>query len=283
MTSVESRVFIEGERPVADVQLEICVDGLTSRKHRTLEHDLARAGLIQQALLPRPNFIVNGWETCYHYAPAGQVGGDCCDLFEYHGGLLFLLGDVSGKGLAASLLMSYLQATIRSLADNDCPLDYMMESANRIFSQSTELGQFATLIVGHATRDGAVEFVSAGHLPLLHLCESGVSCKPATAVPLGVLSSTPFPIHRFSLDPGDALLLYTDGATESRNFLGEEFGVYRLRDIAANCYLAAPADLISECLSEVFSFATETERNDDMTLLVIQRTVQRSSVAVLQR
>ena len=154
---------------LADPLLQFCLDDLTSEERRALESDLALAARIQQTLLPPREFSPVGWQIRYHYAPAGLVSGDYCDLFESKGALLFLLGDVSGKGVAASMLMSHLHATFRSLADADLPLDRMVEAANRIFSESTMAGQFATLVVGRASRDGAVELVSAGHLPLLHL------------------------------------------------------------------------------------------------------------------
>jgi serine phosphatase RsbU (regulator of sigma subunit) len=82
--------------------------------------------------------------------------------------------------------MSHLHGIFRSLADTDSSLDGMVEKANRIFSQSTYVGQFATLVAGRATRDGSVEFVSAGHPPLMHLRSSGVRSEAATAAPLGM-------------------------------------------------------------------------------------------------
>jgi sigma-B regulation protein RsbU (phosphoserine phosphatase) len=271
MISVESRISVEGEYLFASPPLDFCLGALTGNKPPALEHDLAQAVITQRALLPRRTSPFNGWQVHYHYAPTAPVGGDCCDLFEYNGDLLFLLGDVSGKGLAASLLMSHLHGTFRALANTDCPLDSMMEAANRIFSQSTQLGQLATLVVGVATREGSIEFVSAGHLPMLHLSRLGVNDKGATAVPLGTFSDTRFQSHRFSLDPGDALLLYSDGLTESCNSAGEEYGIARLREVAAQYHLAAPLELIAGCLSELHSFTRGTGQTDDMTLLVIQR------------
>jgi len=112
--------------------LDFCLGALTSNKLHALEHELAQAAIIQRALLPRRTSPFNGWQVHYHYAPTGPVGGDCCDLFEYNCDLLFLLGDVSGKGLAASLLMSHVHGTFRALANTDCPLDSMLEAANHL-------------------------------------------------------------------------------------------------------------------------------------------------------
>jgi len=99
------------------------------------------------------------------------------------------------------------------------PLDRMVQDANRIFCESTLAGQFATLVVGRAAHDGSVEFVSAGHLPVLHIHGDGATPKDSTGVPLGC-SVTPLPVHRLTLTHGDTLFLYTDGLTEARNRAG---------------------------------------------------------------
>ncbi len=138
---------IEAERLLADPLVRFCLDHLTSAEQRALESDLSLAARIQRALLPKPGLAPAGWDVRYHYQPAGMVSGDYCDLFETDGGLLFMLGDVSGKGIAASMLMSHLHATFRSLAEAGLPLDRMVENANRIFCESTLAGQFATLVV----------------------------------------------------------------------------------------------------------------------------------------
>lgn len=262
---------IEADRLLADPLLQFCLDDLTGDQRRALEHDLALAARIQQALLPPPSFAPVGWQIRYHYAPAGLVSGDYCDLLESNGSLLFLLGDVSGKGVAASMLMSHLHATFRSLADANLPLDQMVEAANRIFSESTLAGQFATLVVGRASRDGSVEFVSAGHLPLLHLRDIEAKAQGATGVPLGMFANTRFPVHRLSLDLGEVLLIYTDGLTEARNPAGEEYGMHRVKNVAALHHASAPEDLISECLSDLRNFTGGAKQTDDLTLLAIRR------------
>src|SRR5438309_5390308 len=128
-----------------------------------------------------------------------MVSGDYCDLFETDGGLLLMLGDVSGKGVAASMLMSHLHATFRSLAEGGLPLDRLVEDANRIFCESTLAGQYATLVVGRAASDGSVEFISAGHLPVLHIHGAGTTARDSTGVPLGMFCNTRFPVHRLTL------------------------------------------------------------------------------------
>lgn len=262
---------IEAERLLADPLLQFCLDDLTSAERRALESDLTLAARIQQTLLPPRNFSPTGWQIRYHYAPAGLVSGDYCDLFESNGSLLFLLGDVSGKGVAASMLMSHLHATFRSLADANLPLDRMVEAANRIFSESTMAGQFATLVVGRAFQDGSIELVSAGHLPLLHLGGGDTKSQGATGVPLGMFTNTSFPMDRFSIENGETLLIYTDGLTESRNAAGEEYGLNRVKTVAQMHSKCAPSELLSRCLSDLETFTAGIKQTDDLTLLAVHR------------
>ncbi len=262
---------IETERLLSDPLVRFCLDHLSSAEQRALESDLSLAARIQRALLPKADFAPVGWDVRYHYQPAGMVSGDYCDLFETDAGLLFMLGDVSGKGVAASMLMSHLRATFRSLAEACLPLDRMVEDANRIFCESTLAGQFATLVVGRAARDGAVEFVSAGHLPVLHLHCDGATPKEATGVPLGMFCGTRFPVHRLTLAERDTLLLYTDGLTESRNGAGAEYGLRRIHALAGQHRCIDAGELISKCLDDLASFGDGLKQTDDLTLLAVRR------------
>jgi phosphoserine phosphatase RsbU/P len=262
---------IEAERLLADPLVRFCLDHLTSTEQRALESDLSLAARIQRVLLPKADLAPVGWELSYHYQPANMVSGDYCDLFEMGDGLLFMLGDVSGKGVAASMLMSHLHATFRTLAEASLPLDRMVQDANRIFCESTLAGQFATIVVGRATRDGAVEFVSAGHLPVLHIHCDGATPKDSTGMPLGMFHDARFTVHRLKLADGDSMLLYTDGLTEARNGAGAEYGRQRIRALAARHAGTNPAGLISECLGDLLSFGEGSKQTDDLTLLAIRR------------
>lgn len=262
---------IEPARLLSDPLVRFCLDHLSSTEQRALESDLVLAASIQRALLPKPDLALAGWDVRYHYQPAGMVSGDYCDLFETQAGLLFMLGDVSGHGVAASMLMSHLRATFRSLAEAGLPLDRMVEDANRIFCESTLAGQFATLVIGRACTDGAVEFVSAGHLPVLHLHCDGATPKDATGVPLGMFCNTRFPVHQLTLAQGDTLFLYTDGLTESRNTAGTEYGLPRIHKLATQHKCAESAHLIAKCLEDFHLFGEGQKQADDLTLLAVRR------------
>ena len=267
----ECHESVEADRLLCDPLVRFCLDHLSNEEQRALEKDLALAASIQRALLPKADWSVDGWQARYHYQPANVVSGDYCDLIESNGGFLFLLGDVAGKGVAASMLMSHLQATFRTLAGQHLPLHQMMEHANRLFCESTTAGQFATMIVGCASANGQVQYVSAGHLPLLHLSAAGVRSREATGVPLGMFCNTEFHVCELRLAPGDKLLMYTDGLTEMFDAKGDEFGVRGVQALAKRHAAAAPQVVLDACLEEIRQFTANAKQVDDLTVLVLHR------------
>jgi len=262
---------IEADRLICNPLLRFCIDHLSADEQRALEKDLVLAAGIQKALLPRQDWSVDGWQASYHYQPANIVSGDYCDLIENGDGFYFLLGDVSGKGVAASMLMSHLHATFRTLAGQNLPLQKMMEHANRLFAESTTAGQFATMIVGSAKPSGKVTYVSAGHLPLFHISAGCTRPCESTGVPLGMFCTTHFPSCEIQLEPGDKLLLYTDGFTEIFNATGDEYGVARVHSLAKKYAFMEPQALLSACLDEIHNFSATEKQKDDLTLLVLHR------------
>ncbi len=262
---------IEADRLLCNPLIRFCLDHLSAEEQRALEKDLGLAAGIQKALLPRQDWSVDGWQARYHYQPANIVSGDYCDLIENDGGFLFLLGDVSGKGVAASMLMSHLHATFRTLAGQNLSLQKMVEHANRLFAESTTAGQFATMIVGTARPDGKVTYVSAGHLPLFHISNGCVRPCESTGVPLGMFCGTYFPACELALAPGDKLLLYTDGLTEVFNAAGDEYGVARVQSLARKNAAMEPNALLNACLDEIRNFSVTAKQTDDLTLMVLHR------------
>jgi sigma-B regulation protein RsbU (phosphoserine phosphatase) len=252
-----------------DNSLHFRLDDLTREEKTTFEGDLGLASQMQRAWLPHKTFNIPGWQSHFRYLPAGLVGGDFCDLFEFDHGLFFLIGDVSGKGLGASVLTTHLHATFRGLADAGLELQLMVEAANRVFCQSTLAEHFATLIVGRAAHDGSVEFVNAGHMPLLRICADLVHVEGSTGFPLGMFADARFPSHHMFLDPGDSLLMF-DGVTEARNAADEEYGIDRLKYVAArNC--AARMHPLDAYLEDMRVFSGGIKRADDVALLSILR------------
>ncbi len=267
---------IEKERLIADPLVRYCLDHLTREQQRDLQEDLELASRIQRALLPPSKANFAGWEVNFHYEPAGVVSGDYCDLIHSNNGaaeFVFLLGDVSGKGVAASMLMTHLHAMFRSLTSVGLPLVDLLSLANRVFCESTIAGQYATLVCGRATRAGDVEILSAGHCPALVARASRVESVSATGLPLGMFSSGQYPAHKINLEPGESLILYTDGVSEMCNPSGVEYGVERLSKVVGEQHSLAPDALVSACLKDLKSFAAGSEHADDLTLMVLRRTI----------
>jgi len=263
---------VEAERLAADPLLRTCLDCLSPAEQRALERDLDLARDIQLRLLPPSAFQIDGWDGSYKYMPAGTASGDYVDLLPLDSGeLLFLIGDVSGKGVAASLLMTHLHAIFRSLVSLRLPFAELMQRANAIFYDSVGGNQYATLLCGKAGPGGEIELANAGHCPPIVLQGQTAVTFPATSVPLGLFAHSPFPTRRLGLGIGDSLLMYTDGVTEAVDARGGEYGRSRL--VAAADYRdgASASDVVSRCIADVERFRADPRRRDDVTVFVLRR------------
>jgi len=266
---------IEIEALMANPLVRVCLGDLTPDQQRALEDDLELASRIQAELLPQHHLSFDGWEISYYYEPAGPVSGDYCDVVKPEaagGDLLFLLGDISGKGVAASMLMAHLHAIFRSLITADLPVHRLVERANRIFGESTLSSYYATLVCGRASRSGAVEVCNAGHPAPLWMRGREVLSIEATGLPVGLFASGQYSARRLQLAPGDSLFLYTDGLTEARNQADVEYGVGRLSSLLRDCDSFSPQGLISTCLEDLTAFRSGAPKADDLTLMAIRRT-----------
>jgi phosphoserine phosphatase RsbU/P len=255
--------------------LEYCLCDLTPQQQRALEHDLNLARRIQTGLLPNPYLSAAGWEAYYRYEPSGVVSGDYCDLWmrsEEPGTIYFAVGDVSGKGVAASLLMAHLQSAFRSLLEKGVPLSELVERVNRQLLKAGIPTHYATLACGRLSQGGAVEMVNAGHCPPLVVRSHAIDTIGPTGFPVGLLADRPYEVNRFQLSNGDALVLYTDGLTESQRGESEEYGSERLeRFLRQWPRRVAPRELVQAIRDDLATFAGETPRNDDLTIMVVQR------------
>ncbi len=263
---------IEADRLVCNPLARFCLDHLTGPELRAHEQDLELATQIQARLLPAKDIAAGQWDTHYRYQPAGVVGGDYCEVVPSADGrsLFFAVGDVAGKGVAASLLMTHLSAIFRSLLSLDLPLEEVMSRANRLFSESTPATHYATLAAGRTT-DNGVNLCNAGHCRPLVLRRGGTERMDATGLPLGLFSEGRYAVRHVPLDPGDRLVLYSDGITEARDSEDNEFDEERL--IGALC--AHPerdaAAMMEGVLREVAGFRHKRPQEDDMTLLIVHR------------
>ena len=255
----------------ADPLARSCFDCLTPAQLAELEDDLDRAWMIQGELLPKQDFKFNGWDVSYHYKAAGPVSGDYCDLMSTDSGdLYFLIGDVSGKGVAASLLMSRLHAIFRSLISLGLGVGELVERANHLFADTTMRPYYATLVCGKAAPDGRVEICNAGHCPPLFLHGGEVSSIAATGLPVGMFCQEKYESTHLRVEKGDRLLLYTDGLSEARDLKEVEYGDGRIHSLMSDCAQLSAASVVGRLLADVRDFAAGTTISDDLTIMAIE-------------
>lgn len=254
--------------------VQYCLCDLSEAQQRFLERDLAQASRLQWALLPKQNLAHAGWRTHFRYQPAGPVSGDYCDLVVADGAgspLYFGVGDVAGKGVAASFLMARLNAHFRTLVEAGlCSAD-MAGRLNRLFLERKLAAQYATLVCGRAEASGEVDLCNAGHCPPLWLKSGGAVEIESTGRPVGMFGEDNYEARALALAPGESLVLYSDGVSEARNPRDEEFGVPRLAELLHRTRDLPPGAMAAACLREVAAFRNGAPQGDDLTLLVLRR------------
>lgn len=238
---------------------------------RRAAHELEIAKNVQSRLFPQTLPPLSTLDYAGVCIQARQVGGDYYDFLDLGQNRLgFVIADISGKGIAAALLMANLQANLRSL----CAIarhqpDHLLRSVNQLFCENTTDGAFATLFFGEyddATR--VLRFANCGHLPALLLrSDDSVARLDATATVLGIFKKWDCEVGECQLAPGDIFALYTDGITESFNHDGEEFGESRLIDSLRLHCAHPPRTALASIVDEVLRFSP-LEQHDDITLIL---------------
>ena len=263
---------IEPERLIANPLITLCLGDLTQKQLDDIQQDMRLASEIQRGLLPKDDLSCQFWEVDLAYHPAGVVSGDYVDVMRHDGHLYFMLGDVSGKGVAASILMSNLHAMFRALIPVGLELCDLMSRANRMFAESTLANQYATLVLGKINANGEVEMCNAGHLPPIIVGGEQSIELGLSGLPLGMFCDSQFVSSGVKLRPNETLLLFTDGVTEANDASGAEFGVERLRAAINGSSNIHPTDLLQTCVDAVGAFRNGATRNDDLTMLALKYT-----------
>jgi sigma-B regulation protein RsbU (phosphoserine phosphatase) len=240
---------------------------------KLMQEEMKLAYKIQMDLLPKepPNFA--GFDIAGVSIPAKAVGGDYFDFVRVNDDILaFCLGDVSGKGMPAALLMANLQATLRSQIITGASPKECLARANNLIYKSTDDDKFATLFYGTIDRRShEIAYANAGHnYPLLLKAGEKPTRLEAGGLMLGCLESFQYTESAVPLRAGDSLLVYSDGITESIDANDEEYGEDRLAALFLKYGSDSAQRLIDEIVSAVRTHAGETSQRDDMTLLVIR-------------
>jgi sigma-B regulation protein RsbU (phosphoserine phosphatase) len=243
-----------------------------SLEKRRLEQDVKMAAEIQKGLLPGVAPTVPGYEVVGSNRPSRTVGGDYYDFILDGGRLLFALGDVAGKGTAAALLMTVLRAAVRGHWGEGTACEAVAR-INRTITQNVTEGKYVTFFLGRLDPPtGRVNYVNAGHLPpLLVRADGSVETLTEGGMVLGMFDSVPYEEGTAELRPGDTLLVFSDGVTETYSPDDEEFGDARVAAFAvANRGLGAE-QLQAAILAELDRYAEDTRATDDRTLIVLKR------------
>jgi len=243
---------------------------------RRMEEELKVASEIQLRLQPVAPPKLQGWDMTGVSFPCREIGGDYYDfiLSKKDNALTVALGDVSGKGTGAALLMSSLHAAVRAQSQTTASVREVMGEINRYLYENTPSNKFVTLFYGKLNPEsGVLTYSNGGHNPPALLQTGGEVTKlEVGGLPIGVMQNSVYREGQVEFGPGDVLVVYSDGITESVNDAGEEFGESRLIDVVRR-YLDRSAaglrDRIDEALSRFVGTAAPV---DDMTLMIVKRT-----------
>ncbi len=248
----------------------------TAEKER-LASEMAIAAQLQKSVLPQAPPRLPGWDLAGRTLPARETGGDFFDYLDLPGGGLGLvLADVSGKGLPAALFMLSTRAYLRTLALGGLPPHQVLAGANRqVAADSGVSGMFVTTFYAELDpQSGRLRYANAGHNPPLLLRrgrEGAMEELDRTGLPLGVLEDESYQLTELVLQPGDLLLVYSDGVTEAPDRNQREWGVRRLREqMRRGCRLPA-GELLQRIQRQVEGWSGEQPQFDDMTLVILAR------------
>jgi sigma-B regulation protein RsbU (phosphoserine phosphatase) len=288
-------LYLDSRRPTAFSQLDRQIlDALAAdaasildnarlvekeRERQRLEQEINIARDIQQALLPRnfpdaPNFAVTGVNF-----PCLSVGGDYFDVFPLSDGrTAFVIADVSGKGLGAAIVTTMLQGALSGMSLGTDPAR-VFNHVNRFLCEHTEVGRYATVFFGLLDNDGHLEFINAGH-PSPFLIRRGTAEEAFTegSYPVGLVPEAEYTAACLKLEPGDTLVLFTDGVTEAMDPEDQLFGVPRLRDVLTG-QPECPLEQLQKCILEaVENFTRGARQADDLTGLIVRYRAAAASV-----
>jgi len=243
-------------------------------ERQRLEKELEQAADIQKRLLPGVAPEIPGYDISGRADACRAVGGDYFDFVDREEGRTgIVIGDVSGKGMAAALLMASVQAVFRTLADVEARPASLLTSLNRHLIRNASPNKFVSFFYGEFERStGILRYVNGGHNPPYIVRASGeVESLPATGVVLGIFEKATFEEKETTLNPGDLLALFSDGVTECSNPDGDMYGEDRLIQALKKNRDGRAAAIEGAIFKEILDFAGEAPQYDDSTLVILKR------------
>src|SRR5215212_5817504 len=236
------------------------------------QQELEVAKLIQQNFLPKELPELSGWQVAAFYRPAREVGGDFYDVIPLPGGRIgFVIGDVTDKGVPAALVMAATRSVLRASAQRLVEPGQVLERVNEHLCPDMPEKMFVTCLYGVLEPDsGRFRFANAGHdLPYVKTADGSEELR-ARGMPLGLMPGMPYEEKETVLEPGDSLLLHSDGIVESHDPSGEMFGFPRLKQCVAD--YPGGGELIDRVLADLHAHTgPDAEQEDDITMVTLQR------------
>lgn len=247
------------------------------RERERIEQELRTAQAIQHAFLPKEVPSFPGWQVTPYYQPAREVGGDFYDFLPIEDGRWgIVIGDVTGKGVPAALVMATVHTMLRSTVRELRSPGEILARVNDLLAVEVPAGVFVTCFFALLEpRCGRLRYANAGHEPPFHQREGSATELWATGMPLGLIPGTRYEEHEVTLAPGENLLFYSDGLVEAHSPGREMFGFPRMQKVLGE--QADHASPIEALLGELGRFTGEGwEQEDDVTLVALQRMPEQS-------
>lgn len=241
---------------------------------RLMDEELHTASSIQRRLLPPAPEGIAGYSFVGTNQPSRTVSGDYYDfLVRPDGRIYFVIADVSGKGVPAGLMMAGLQVAFRIFAKSNPDPATLVTQLNESLHETLPRSKFVTLFLGRLdTATGVIEFVNAGHTPPLWIRRSGAEEVLTGDILLGVVTAATYSNRRLQLDPGDSLVLFTDGVTEAQNSSGVDLGAATLMRAVREMFGKAAGDVAHAIGEAVLSHSGDANSlDDDVTVVVVTR------------
>jgi serine phosphatase RsbU (regulator of sigma subunit) len=260
-------------KPVSRAKLAVTLERVRARLLTlSVERDIVAATQVQSHLWPGSLPQIPGFDCAAASLAARGVGGDFYDLFAIgDNAWALLLGDASGKGVAAGLVASAVQARVNTAARRaHLDPEELMAAVDHDLYATTDGARYATAIYGVLdVAASRLTLVNAGHPPAL-LLSSAVRSLSASGPALGLIEAATFGSHSMKLTPGSVLVAYTDGVSEARNAADEEFGEARLIEVIENCRGEAAAQICANVLAAIRAFRGAHQDQDDVTIMIIK-------------
>jgi serine phosphatase RsbU (regulator of sigma subunit) len=235
-----------------------------------IEHELRIAAEIQRSLLPEGRRDGAFFQAMGASLPSRSIGGD---FFEYtdtdDGGIGVVLGDVAGKGPAAALLTAKIQGLFAVQATGSTPAAAVRQVNQGLLKRQVD-ARYATVFYATLSPSGLLTYCNAGHNPPLVVGTAGVRTLAGSGMPVGLFGAAPYSDEQTALEPGDVLVMFSDGVTEALNPAGEEYGEARLIEEMTRQRTAPLADVLQAVIASVQAFAAGASQSDDVTVLVVR-------------